>query len=218
MSSGTPVEQVAGYLVAHGYRRMTLPLVISGLTFHVPAALIGVNKSTDLILVADTAFDKSEKILRVVRAVARALDVARSRRPLTTVVVGPPPDATTHEALSSVCRVLAIGRIDGGKAEQVLKNWLAVLTPLNLPDPGNRIADPLAELEAGLIEDVGEELAELVDVAVQGSDAVKRRLNEVLEASMQRALAASGEPPTEQDTTDQSNIERKFQTLGDAEE
>lgn len=218
MISGTPVEQVADYLEVHGYRRMKSPLKISGVTFDVSAALIGADKSTDLILVADTAFEKNENILRVVKAIARALDVARSSRPLTTIIVGPPPNTATHESLARVCRVLAIGRIDGGRAKQVFKNWLAVLTPLNISDPSSIIADPIAELEDGLVDEVGQELVTLVDVAVQGSHAVKQRLNELLGAKLQYASTNVDVGVQQEDATSAKEPEQDLQPLGDPEE
>lgn len=189
MTAATPVDQVVEYLEAHGYKQLPAPLVISGLTFELPAALVGVEKSTDLILVADTAFDQDDKILRMVQGVARALDVARSRRPLTAVIAGPPPNAATVEAMSGVCRVLPIGRIDSGKAEHALKNWLAVLTPLKLPEPGASIADPITELETDL-DGFADEIAALTDTASQGSKAVKRRLNEILKTQLEDAWEA----------------------------
>ena len=50
MTAATPVDQTVEYLEAQGYRRIEAPLAISGLTFDLPAALVGVGKSTDLIL------------------------------------------------------------------------------------------------------------------------------------------------------------------------
>ncbi|AZO28376.1 hypothetical protein [Mesorhizobium sp. M1B.F.Ca.ET.045.04.1.1] len=66
MSASTPIESVVEILTGSGYRRLSSPLSIAGLSFEFPAALIGENPSPDLVLVADTAFEADTRILRKV--------------------------------------------------------------------------------------------------------------------------------------------------------
>src|SRR3546814_11630079 len=70
------------------------------------------------------------KVLQQVEGIARALDVMRSRRPLTTIVVGPRPVGKTLEALAQVGRILSV---EEATDPAELRDQLAVLLPLELP-------------------------------------------------------------------------------------
>ena len=179
MTASTPVDRVAEILAGAGYRRVATPLEIAGLKFELPAAFVGSSPSPDLILVADTAFDDERRILRKTEGIARAMDVVRSKRPLTAVLVGPRPSSATIDSMSRVCRVLPIGTILGEDADAVLRNWLAVLMPLSLPEPSTSIADPLTEI-ATQLGDLLPEVSSLVDFAQRGADAVQSRLHEII--------------------------------------
>ena len=64
MTAPTPVDRVAEVLTGAGYRRVSTPLDIAGLQFDLPAAFVGTSPSPDLIVVADTAFDQEQRILK----------------------------------------------------------------------------------------------------------------------------------------------------------
>jgi len=179
MTAPTPVDRVAEVLAGAGYRRVATPLEIAGLQFDIPAAFVGTSPSPDLILVADTAFDQDHRILKKIEGIARAMDVVRSKRPLTAVLAGPRPTSTVLDSMSQVCRVLPIGTILDEDADAVLRNWLAVLMPLNLPEPSASIADPLTEI-ASQVGGLDPEVASLVDLAPQGADAVQSRLHAII--------------------------------------
>lgn len=183
MTTSTPIEGVVKLLTDSGYRRLLSPLSIAGLSFEVPAALVGENPSPDLILVADTAFETDVRILRKVEGVARALDVARSKRPLTTILVGPKPKAAVLDAMTKVCRVLATGVIGTEEDNPLLHNWLAVLLPLALPEPSNDIAEPLESIVKSS-SDLEKNIVDLVALGALGADAVQGRLHELLNASL----------------------------------
>lgn len=174
-----PVEHVAAFLEGQGYRRLPSPLVINRMTFRLPVVLGGPEKSSDLILVADTVNAENADIVRQVQGVARALDVARASNPLTTIIVGPRPGQDDLNAIMSVCRVLPVGTVTGGDGEQHLKNWLAVLTPLNQIDTDEIVADPIATLKER-IGDLPDEIAALADLAVDGEAAVEGGVNALL--------------------------------------
>jgi hypothetical protein len=179
MTASTPVDRVAEVLTGAGYRRVSTPLDIAGLQFDLPAAFVGTSPSPDLIVVADTAFDQEQRILKKIEGIARAMDVVRSKRPLTAVLAGPRPSSAVLESMSRVCRVLPIGTILDADADATLRNWLAVLMPLSLPVPNASIADPLTEI-AGQLGGLDPEIAALVDVAPQGADAVQSRLHTLI--------------------------------------
>ena len=189
MTSSTPVEGVVALLSDAGYRPLPSPLVIAGLAFEFPAALVGESPSPDLILVADTAFETERTILRKVEGVARALDVSRSKRPLTTVLVGPKPSAGTLDAMTKVCRVLPVGVTEPGATTSLLENWLAVLLPLELPEPTTDTAESLGAI-VSRSADLNQEVVGLVAFADQGAKGVQEQLHKLLNA----ALAADDEP------------------------
>jgi hypothetical protein len=183
MTAGTPVDRVAEVLAGAGYRRLSTPLEIAGLKFDMPAAFIGTAPSPDLILVADTAFDDERRILRKIEGIARAMDVMQSKRPVTAVLAGPRPSSATLDSLSKVCRVLPIGTVLDEDPDITLRNWLAVLMPLKLPEANASLADPLTEI-SGRLEDLDPDVAGLVDLAQDGADAVQERLHELIARHM----------------------------------
>jgi hypothetical protein len=175
MSAGMPAERVAEILVRAGYRQIALPLHVAGLEFDVAGAFVGIGRSADLVVVGDMAANGERKVVQQIEGIARALDVVRSRRPLTTVIVGPRPIGKALEALTQVGRILPVEEaLDPAE----LRDQLAVLLPLKLPaslsvdrDPGVRGMlvlpdDPLAE--------------ELIETSQLGEVAVRDRFHAAL--------------------------------------
>lgn len=186
MTAASPVEQVVTYLTALGHQLLPEPLVISGLKFAFPAVLSGPERSSDLVIVVDTAVEMpNEALVRQILAVARALDVARQKNPITTIVVGPRPKPDQISEMMSISRVLALGPLPANEveAEKVLKNWLAVLTPLPEIDFDERSADPLEELRASA-GDVREDVRSILEEVDGGVRAVAKRMNELIECDL----------------------------------
>lgn len=179
MTATTPVERISEMLTGAGYQRLTTPLRIAGLTFDFPAVFIGTAHQSDLIVIADTAFESEQRILKKVEGVARAMDVVRSTRPLTAVLAGPRPVAATLGAMSRVCRVLIVGAALEGDPQAALWNSLAVLMPLRLPQPTSEVADPIGEV-ARQVADLDPGFQELLKAAPQGAEAVRNRLYELI--------------------------------------
>jgi hypothetical protein len=176
MTAAMPAERVAETLVRAGYRRITSPLHVAGLEFDVAGAFVGVGHSADLVVVSDMAADGGEhKVVQQIEGIARALDVMRSRRPLTTVVVGPRPVGKTLEALSQVSRILPV---EEALDPADLRDQLAVLLPLELP------ATLSADHDLGASETLAfpdEPLAEeLVEASKFGEAAVSDRFHAAL--------------------------------------
>jgi hypothetical protein len=137
--TATPVETVVAILVAAQFRRLETPIVVAGVKFEFDAVLVGTGTMPDLVLVADTATEKEERIRTKIEGLARALDVVRSKRPLTAILAGPRPSTQMLDAVSKVCRVLPVGTSADEDDDAALTNWLSVLMLLTLPQnqPGN---------------------------------------------------------------------------------
>ena len=177
MTAATPSERVADILVNSGYRRISGPLQVAGLTFDVAAAFVGVGRSPDLVVIGDMAADGERKVLQQVEGIARALDVMRSHRPLTIVIVGPRPVGKTLDALAQVGRILPVEEaVDPAD----LRDRLAILLPLELPT--TLVAD--RDLGAGEALSLPDNplAAELLEVSKLGEEAVKSRFHAALNA------------------------------------
>jgi hypothetical protein len=175
LTETTPVERVARALEKANFRRISAPLEIAGVTFDAAAAFVGKPPSPDLVVIGDTSVQTYRDLQRIVEGVGRALDVMRSRRPLTVVLVGPRPDSKAITSLSRYARVLPVG-VSADDAS--LSNWLAVLLPLHLPQPTE--ARGMVSLEA-LRRTADPMGRELIDLAVNDQEAVARRFVEKVE-------------------------------------
>jgi hypothetical protein len=190
MTTPTPVERIVKVLTNVGYRPLPTPLMIATVKFDIPAALVGTGQIPDLIVVLDTVQDGDNRVRQKVEGIARALDVVRSRRPLTAVLVGPRPSINVLDALSRVCRALPVGTALEAEAETSLPNWLAVLLPLRLPELSRGLADPTHELVVrlgGVAEDPI--VAGLIAGATQGTEEVEKRFQAMMGESLRQ-----GEP------------------------
>lgn len=181
MSQGTPIERVTLLLTTAGYRPLSMPLIIGSVPFEFAAALLGPDRAPDLVLVVDTIDEKEGRVRQKITALSRALDVIGSRRPLTAILTGPRPQTSTIEALGRVCRVLPVGTPVGTAADATLHDSLAVLLPLQLPEPTDSVADPMGELFRQMPTDIDSIIKETVMLhASQGSEAVEGALRAML--------------------------------------
>lgn len=174
----TPTDRIVKALQSAGYRNVS-PLELAGLAFDFPAAFLGDERSLDLVLVADLAFDEPESLLRRVESVARALDLMRSKRPITLVIAGPRPNSNVLDAMSRVCRVLPITSGRTEDPDSAIRNSLAVLMPLEIPRASAATVEPLhkVRVKASKIE---KEVGDLIDLAPRGARAVEERLHRLL--------------------------------------
>lgn len=186
MTDSTPVGRVAAALEDAGYQRIANGLQVGELKFQFPASFVKANSSAELILVADIASESEAQLTRKVDGVARALDIASSTRSLTLVVTGPRPSDSALESLGRVCRVLPTGNISGDDGDQVLKNWLAVLLPLSLPQPESLVGNSLARIYAAA-QGLDETTRKLIDVASLGEGAVSNQLYSIIDAAAVQA-------------------------------
>lgn len=180
MTDSTPVGRVASALVGAGYVRLPNTLVVGGMKLDFSAAFVHERSSTELVLIADMAAEGDALLVRKMNGVARALDVSRSRRSLTLVLAGPRPKPATLESLGRVCRVLPLGSVTGADADLVVRNWLAVLLPLTLPQADGSAINPLTRIGT-LAENLDEPLRRLVDIAARGESAVRHGLHQLID-------------------------------------
>ena len=181
MTKSDPVERVVEFLVGAGFQELPAPLLIRQSRFEFAAVMMGPGNASDIVLVSDTVNAKDADVVRKIQGVARALDLARSRNPLTSVLVGPRPTPDNLTKMTQVCRVLPVGTIpaDEKESQEHLSNWLAVLTPLNQIDTEGVVADPMAEL-ISRINDLSPEVQALCEHVPAGSAAVEEAVNMLL--------------------------------------
>ena len=82
--------------------------------------------------------------------------------------------------MSKVCRVLPIGVAVDGDEEATLRNWLAVLMPLQLPQTADATGDPMVEL----LKQIGTpdpHTQKLLEATSQGSEQVRTVLCNLVE-------------------------------------
>lgn len=169
-----PLEIVMAALERGGYERLPKPLTVAGIEFDFEAAARGTQRSHDLVLVT-TGGLPALRLQRLVAGLARSLDLAQSRRPVTLVIIGGLP-ATVSSELERHARVLHVESSDPSQAE--VERAIAVLLPLDLPpavimhgsDPLNEV---LATLGPG--QDTPEHIA-LVRAAINGAEGVQEAL------------------------------------------
>ena len=183
MTMGLPAERVAALLVEAGYRRIDLPLEMAGLTFDIAGAFVGVGHSADLVLIGDMAADGERKVVQQVEGIARALDVMRSHRPLSTIIVGPRPIGKALEALAQVGRILSV---DEALDPAELRDQLAVLLPLELP------ATLLANRDLGREESFALPDDPLAGALMEASNFGEEAVRECFHNSLIAALASNG--------------------------
>ena len=185
MTSSTPIERVKAMLSAAGYRPVPMPLQIGSMPFEFDAALLGPERAPDLVIVIDTIEEKEARVRQKLVALSRALDVIGSRRPLTAILAGPRPPASTIDVIGRVCRVLSVGTPVGNAGEAALRDALAVLLPLRLPVPSDAVADPIGELSRQIPPDTDATVREaILSHAPQGAESVEQALKKLLEQSL----------------------------------
>jgi len=147
----TPTTMVVELLEANGFQRVSSPLQVGTISFNLQCVLAGTRSSSELVVVEDRVEQPDEGILRrQVDALSRALDVIRSTRPLTLVLVGPRPSDVAVRALTRTCRVLHVGTPTSADDSAALRDALAALLPLSIPTHEVLTTHPLSMLKSRL--------------------------------------------------------------------
>ncbi|MFU0507302.1 hypothetical protein [Pseudaminobacter sp. NGMCC 1.201702] len=136
-------------------------------------------------MIIDTVTEKEERARQKIGGLGRALDAVQSRRPVTAVITGPTPGKQTLESIAKVCRVLPVGTPTGPSDDSLLRDWLAVLLPLVVPDTSTIAADPLVTLR-NQTDDLS---ALILAAAPRGTPAVQEALRRRLEKPLTMAMS-----------------------------
>jgi hypothetical protein len=186
LTTATPVERIVELLGVAHFHRLEMPIAIAGVKFEFDATLVGTQSMPDLVIVVDTTLEKDDRVRTKIEGVARALDVVRSKRPLTVILVGPRPRTAMLNAIAKVCRVLPVGTVTGSDDDSILKNWLAVLMPLTLPQASDAIADPMRELLQS-VHPNDPIVSELLAASPRGADQVQAAFHKLVQEALERA-------------------------------
>lgn len=170
----TSVQDVMTVLENAAFERLPRPLSVAGMQFDFEAAARGTHPSHDLVLVATDEIPLP-RLQRLVAGLARSLDLAASRRPMSLVLIGD-VSSTDRAELERYARVLPINSPTPGTAE--IEQAVAVLLPLKLPaadivhgsDPINEVMVALGPAAAT------SEHIRLVNTALDGAEAVREAL------------------------------------------
>ncbi|WP_234001235.1 hypothetical protein [Microbacterium profundi] len=174
------MQDVLTVLENAGFERLPKPLTVVGTEFDFEAAARGTNTSHDLVLVA-TEEVPLRRLQRLVAGLARSLDLAASRRPVSLVHLGG-ISASDRIELERYARVLGIASATPNIEE--IEEAVAVLLPLKLPNADLvHGSDPINEVMAvlGPLKATSERVA-LVKAAADGTDAVREALRRYMNA------------------------------------
>jgi hypothetical protein len=174
-----PVERVIEVLADAGYEIVQQPRRIGGIPFEFAAMLAG-HSTLDLIALVDLAVDSDdERIRRRVEGLAGALDLVRSRRSLTVILVGPRRGTGLIQAIAGVARVLIVGS-PGEEDQADLRDALAVLLPLELVTEDEHAADSWTAARDRVVAAHPAEARPVLSAAPTGQAAVENALRNLL--------------------------------------
>lgn len=172
----TTSQSVVQILVNEGgYRELPQPMKVGSGSFEFAHALVAGDKANDLVLVIELKPNTpDDAVVRNVLGLTRALDVLRSRRSVTAVLTSGQAAPETIRSMSRVCRVLPIGAPQGPKAQDAVRDWLAVLLPLANPVSAVAVIDWRADILSTLPTSAAGEFADrLLAAATGGAEAVE---------------------------------------------
>lgn len=170
----TGVHDVLAVLERAGFERLPKPLTIVGTEFDFEAAARGTKSSHDLVLVA-TDQVPPRRLQRLVAGLARSLDLAASRRPVSLVILGGVA-ARDRLELERYARILPISSATPNVSE--IEEAVAVLLPLRLPNADLvHGRDPVNEVMAALgPSKASSEHIVLIRAAQDGPEAAREAL------------------------------------------
>lgn len=175
----TTAETVYKILTQEGdYRPLEKPIKIGSQEFEFTYGLVAGERANDLVIVIElTGASDSVQITRSVLAFTRALDVLGSRRSVTAVLTSGQANTDLVNSISRVCRVLPVGAPSGPLAEELVRDWLAVLLPLKSPPPVEHLADWKTSLEKRF-EDTNymHSVGRIIQLAEEGRESVEAAL------------------------------------------
>lgn len=180
------VTTVMTVLSDEGYKAHKRPLVVAGSEFDFDAAAVGTGTSHDLVLVASREMPPLQ-LRRLVTAVARSLDVAASKRPITVVYLG--TLTTTERAdIERFARVLVVPSLNPTRSE--VEAAVAVLLKLRLPKAALRGREAMDEVHRALGAATPEQ-QRLLAAATGGAEQVREALRQFVNEAVSMQDGAS---------------------------
>jgi hypothetical protein len=189
-------DRVLDILVREGgYRELPKPFKVGSIPFDFTHALVAGERANDLVIVIELKGDTfDDGVIRKIMALTRALDVMRSKRPVTAVLTSGQPGTETVQSISRVCRVLPIGAPTGPYATSAVRDWLSVLLPLTQQPSFETLLDWEADLSATTTASMeGEFMEALIDAAPRGKEAVETVLADTITKSVDAAITDEGD-------------------------
>lgn len=177
-----------------GYRALPRPFKVGSQSFDFTHALVAGDRANDIVVVIELRGDTADEVIvRKLLALTRALDVLRSKRPVTAVLTAGQPRSETVQSISKVCRVLPIGAPTGPNAMDAVRDWLAVLLPLTQPPAVDTLLDWEADVRSSAPAAAkGALMDALIAAAPAGKHAVEAVLAESISASVRAVLDNEG--------------------------
>jgi hypothetical protein len=178
----SPIARTEKVLADAGFSALPQPINVAGIPFHF-SAMLSSDQSLDLVVLIDTFESGPEEAMRrEVVGLSRALDLAKSRRPLTVVLVGQRWSEVTELAMTRVARVLRCEVVLGDEGRgAALRDALAVLLPLELTPAPDEPEESWSSVKAELQQDLADpELAKIIAAASRGPEQVKKALVQFL--------------------------------------
>ncbi|MEP9417032.1 hypothetical protein ABLE92_22225 [Gordonia sp. VNQ95] len=172
------VQEVLAVLADAGFEPLPKPLTVVGTEFDFEAAVSGTKTSHDLVLIATDQMPR-KRLQRLVAGLARSLDLAASRRPVSLVLIGGVA-ATDRVELERHARLLPILSAAPSIAE--IEQAVSVLLPLKLPNADRpNESNPIDEVMTALgSQDATSDHRALIEAASGGPDAVREALRRYL--------------------------------------
>lgn len=178
-----------------GYRELPKPFRVGSIPFDFTHALVGSERANDLVVVIEFKGDTvDDAVIRKIMALTRALDVMRSKRPVTAILTSGQPRTETVQSISRVCRVLPIGAPTGPNAISAVRDWLSVLLPLVQQPAVETLVDWEVDLSVKTKVSANSEFTgALIDAAQRGKEAVETVLAEAITKSVDAAIIDKGD-------------------------
>jgi hypothetical protein len=181
VSAAETLDRVVARLGDAGYEALGARVQVASIPYEFDAVLLGPPNTLDLIIVVNTVTESPARLCQKVDGLGRALDIARSRRAVTAILVGPTPDGSVLASIRSICRYLLVAE-DESPFGETLDDRLAVLLPLQLTTDEDDVADPIQELFRRLPPlPEGDERLALIAAAPRGESAVAAELKRYVE-------------------------------------
>lgn len=182
-------------MLAGGFASIGSTLRVAGVPFDVVGSYVAGPGSLDLVVVVDATEGTSDQLQRgfwLIERVARALDQAGSRRPLTALILH--DDGAKRVPTEDFLRLARVLLVTG---ENRVPHELAPIMPLVFEKSSGTGQDPMADLlERNRSGKHGSRRAALIEAARHGADHVETTLLEWLDEPFDEQGAPDDTPGT----------------------